>query len=110
MTWFSIPIFWLIFCANVVHSVKSDIPSLIVNMINEWNEMDPGVHDIHLLKIDGDEPNWSTDVLFNEIAQNIPELNSRILPTINFEEQGVMFRKAAFVIIVSDLVNICKLE
>ena len=105
MTWYSVSIFCLLFCVNVTHCVTSDIPSLIANLINEWNVIDPGVHDILLLRFNKDNSNWMTTVLYNEIAQKTPTLNSKIMPSMDIDQQDEIFRKASFVIIVSDVLN-----
>lgn len=106
MTW--IFLFVLISFTNLVHCETSEIPKLITKLINEWNEIDPGIHDVVLLQMRRNQnPLWKADQLFFDIVKAIPEENGKVLPSLDDQAfQVKQPRKASFVIIVSDMFDL----
>lgn len=103
MTWILLLISYLIVCVNVVHSERSNILSIIAKQINEWNKIDTGTHDIVLFRLSKDEAMCTSDELLNDIVKAIPEYNVKLLPSMHQEKQKINYKKASFVIIVSDV-------
>lgn len=103
MTWIFIILFCSAFCTKDVRAVPSDIPSLIHQLINEWNQIDQGIHDISVLKLSKYPKNGTIDLIFEDIVKVIPEENCKRFHLLDQADQNVSFRKDSFVIIVSDV-------
>ena len=72
-------------------------------MINEWNAIDPGVHDIVLFRLNrDDDANLTTNILFDEILNAIPDQNMKILPSFDQKRHDNERRKFSFQIIISN--------
>jgi hypothetical protein len=91
------------FLSNSVDNFNEKISECVGSLINEWNRLDPGVHDVQIyrsrVQISREPVNDFTD----NLLKNIPDENAVFIRDLDSDLVNDTLRPGAFKIILSNL-------
>lgn len=94
------------FVVNVLNakSIEIETAKYIANLCHQWNMVDPGIHEIVLLRIESKNYRFRGDEYVKAIFEEIPKENTILIPPIKkILRLDGRVRKGSFVIIFSDM-------
>jgi hypothetical protein len=91
------------FLSNSVNNFNEKISRCIGNLIDEWNGLDPGVHDVQIYRSGAQISRKPVNDFTDNLLKIIPDENAVFIRDLDSDLVNDTLRPGAFKIILSDL-------